>query len=849
MNVINHLSTLETAGLLRLAQVTPDLEYLFRHTLVQDAAYASLLHSDQSRLHLRVAKALEDIYPQHLDDLSSILGDHFERGGNPEKAVAYYRRAADLALSSYANSEAASYCRSALGLLKNLENVTPIQCALQRTLGEALFIQGEFAGARTVWREAINTCLESGDLDQAGYLYGRSGRAAWFEHDIPLSLAICQEGMQLVADAPESAGKASLMHELGRSLFFSGQTDLALEPTRAAYKMGERLAEVGVDGAVAVQADALTTLGLLPGLKPADIIEHQKRAVELAEGAGLYAIATRAHINLGSAYREYEQDNEKCRQHFLLSAEHARRRGSLQEEAFAMTAVANLLANTGELDELERMLPEVERLVATLPNPGPIIYSLQGSQCMLMGMRGRWAEALPLLHQVRLELRQRGDMKMSLAYSDVLIQVYMELHRLGQIEDLSEANLIYEEDLPLVKDDHTGSPGHAEIPVLFYLHSVVFLVAQGRMKEAQENLQISRQNIQPDQDMILFAQVEAETEILLANGKLSEALEKYQIIDQFATRWNPYFFARTLTRRAEVLMQRGDVEDVERAQGLLLESLAIFQKLKALPFIAQVEQLLQLSRRQTLVQAEAQRKVVQELALARRIQASFLPEKPPALPGWDIEVVFQPARQTSGDFYDFIPLADGRVALAISDVADKGMGAALYMASARSLLRAYLADFPDQPLEVIQRANQRLTGDTHGGLFVTLFFGVLDPQSGDLLYVNAGHNPPCLFQPGAEAQMLTKTGIPLGIFEDARWQEARTRLLPGALLTLYTDGVTETINAQEEQFGEARLLTAVDAQRTQTAQLISRHLLTEIAAHRGDGIQTDDLTFMVIRRL
>jgi serine phosphatase RsbU (regulator of sigma subunit) len=848
VNVINHLSTLETAGLVRLAQVTPDLEYLFRHTLVQDAAYASLLQQDQSRLHLRVAEALEEIYPGRIDDISPTLARHFECGGDPEQAVAHYRRAAEHALASFANNEATSYCKAALQLIDQLANPTELRCSLQHILGEALYVQGELAKAREAWRAAITTYLKLGNLDQAAHLYARSGRAAWFEHDLPLSLAICEEGLQEVAEAPESPGKASLIHETGRALFFNGQAEQAIDPVRKAYKMGERLAAAGIPGAVAVQADALTTLGLLPGLSPTEIIEHQKQAVELAESAGLYAIATRAHINLGSAYREYENNPDKCRFHFMRSAELSRRRGALQEEAFALVAVLNLLANIGNLDELDRMLPEAEKLVANLPNPGQVLYTLKASQAMAIGMRGRWKEALPFLLQSRIETREHGDHKMSLGFSDVIIQVVQELYQLGQIEDLEMALQVMEEDLPLVLAELANSP-HGDTAFWFLAHTIGLLVSSGRIPEAQAHLDTLKKIVDPSQDLLMLPLHEAEIEILLGLGKLNDALEKYEQIGRSSLRINPYFYARTLTRWAETLIQRGEVEDLERSQSLLLEALDIFQKLKALPFIAQVEQLLQLSRRQTMAQAVEQRKIDQELAQARRVQASFLPENPPALPGWEIAVAFHPARQTSGDFYDFITLPDGHVALAISDVADKGMGAALYMASARSLLRAYLADFPGQPLEVIQRSNQRLTSDTHGGLFVTLFFGILNPQTGELLYVNAGHNPPCLFQPGLPPQTLTKTGIPLGIFEDANWKMAHTDMPPGSLFVLYTDGVTETIDANENQFGEERLLTAIEAGLAGSVSEICAHVLTEITAHRGTGPQTDDLTLMVIRRM
>ena len=143
--------------------------------------------------------------------------------------------------------------------------------------------------------------------------------------------------------------------------------------------------------------------------------------------------------------------------------------------------------------------------------------------------------------------------------------------------------------------------------------------------------------------------------------------------------------------------------------------------------------------------AQAQQKVTQELAQAGRLQGSFLPIQPPNLPGWEIAVCLRPARSTSGDYYDFIELPNGSMGLVIADVADKGIGAALFMASTRTLLRAYTAEYDSQPDRALAAANHRITTDTHGGLFITLVYAILNPVTGELLYSNAGHNPPLLF--------------------------------------------------------------------------------------------------------
>jgi hypothetical protein len=135
----------------------------------------------------------------------------------------------------------------------------------------------------------------------------------------------------------------------------------------------------------------------------------------------------------------------------------------------------------------------------------------------------------------------------------------------------------------------------------------------------------------------------------------------------------------------------------------------------------------------------------QELALAGRVQASLLPGAPPAILGWQAAATWKPARETSGDFYDFVSLPDGRIGIVIADVVDKGMGAALLMALSRTLIRSYAVDYPDHPEELLRVANQRIISDIRSGLFVTMFYGIIDPVSGSLTYCNAGHPPPYLF--------------------------------------------------------------------------------------------------------
>jgi sigma-B regulation protein RsbU (phosphoserine phosphatase) len=243
-------------------------------------------------------------------------------------------------------------------------------------------------------------------------------------------------------------------------------------------------------------------------------------------------------------------------------------------------------------------------------------------------------------------------------------------------------------------------------------------------------------------------------------------------------------------------------------------------------------------------------KVAQELALAGEIQASFLPDALPNVAGWQLTATLEPARETSGDFYDFVHLPNGRLGIVIADVVDKGMGAALYMALCRTLIRTYATEFDTQPDLVFSVVNRRILQDTHTRMFVTVFYGILDPTTGTLTYCNAGHNPPYLLsaQDGNPVQALRRTGIPLGVLEDAVWEQGSVQIAFGDALVLYTDGIPEARNRQEEFFGETRLLEIVQSNLGCSAQDMQDALLVGVHRFMGNASQLDDITLMVVVR-
>ena len=255
-------------------------------------------------------------------------------------------------------------------------------------------------------------------------------------------------------------------------------------------------------------------------------------------------------------------------------------------------------------------------------------------------------------------------------------------------------------------------------------------------------------------------------------------------------------------------------------------------------------------------QNQAHQKITRELAMAGQIQASFLPSDLPHLPGWQLAAALQPARETSGDFYDFIHLPNQHLGIVMADVADKGVGAALYMALSRTLIRTYAAEYPTRPDLTLAATNQRMLADTRAGLFVTVFYGILDPATGNLTYSNAGHNPPLLLgaQDQDPPQHLLKTGMALGAVEDTSWELRQTRIGPQDVLILYTDGLTDAQNSKGEFFGRERLHKFVrqmiphQVSHRNLALVMQDALFSEAQRFAGETLQYDDMTLMILVR-
>ena len=251
--------------------------------------------------------------------------------------------------------------------------------------------------------------------------------------------------------------------------------------------------------------------------------------------------------------------------------------------------------------------------------------------------------------------------------------------------------------------------------------------------------------------------------------------------------------------------------------------------------------------RQQQQEAQERERIEQELRIARLIQQTLLPKTLPQLPGYDLAAYYQPAREVGGDFYDFLELEDGRLGLVVGDVTDKGVPAALVMATTRTMLRA-AAQRLFSPGEVLRRANEALVTDIPPNMFITCLYAILEPESGHLLYANAGHDLPYRRHEEGVAEELRARGMPLGLMPGMSYEEKEIVLEKGESVLFYSDGLVEAHDPQREMFGFPRLQGLVGTHRGGGSSLVG-FLLSELGRFTAEQWeQEDDITLVTLER-
>jgi tetratricopeptide (TPR) repeat protein len=394
------LHQLTTAGLIYQGIDGPELEYLFRHALIQEAAYESLLRQERKRLHQQVAETLVARYRAGQHDLAGSLGLHYLAADDPQ-ARPYLHQAGDQALDRYANAEAVRYYEAALPFAA----LAADRAALLRGLGEALFRLGQGPAAVAVWRQAIAAAAQVPDYDLLGRLYGRAARAASYAGNVPGSCALAEEGLAALAGTPPTVGQAALLHEAARSSYFAGQVERARTLSRQALDLAAAL------DATEVRVDALVTAAMLDPDDSAALAQLEE-AIRLAETASLFQVAVRAHQNWAATAERAGRHLGLAVAHYDQAILHARRRGAVAEEIFSRAWAANIRLSLGEFAVVPGVLDDLRRQIAGLGNPPLLgVWALRLAEARLLYYQGR-PEALAVLRAFQEEVRQQDDPEM-----------------------------------------------------------------------------------------------------------------------------------------------------------------------------------------------------------------------------------------------------------------------------------------------------------------------------------------------------------------------------------------------------------------------------------------------------
>ncbi len=241
-------------------------------------------------------------------------------------------------------------------------------------------------------------------------------------------------------------------------------------------------------------------------------------------------------------------------------------------------------------------------------------------------------------------------------------------------------------------------------------------------------------------------------------------------------------------------------------------------------------------------------RIERELELAAAIQREILPRSLPEIAGVELAAANLPTRQVGGDYYDFFPLSNGRLGFLVADVSGKGVPAALLVSTVHAAVHLSI-DEAKTIVELVERIDRHLRRYAATRKFLTLFFGVIEPDSGLLRYVSAGHNPALLVSASGQLERLDSTGVPVGMLPNASWREETRTMQPGHLLAVYTDGLTEAVDGSDEEFGLERLERAIEKGRDLPAKQLCDEVLLKVADFARGMPQYDDQTLLLLRRI
>ena len=834
LEIQKHLNWLEAENFIYVSTTEKGVVHCFKHPLLQEYFYKTLNIEERKSLHLASAKALEKKLGES-KRIAPQLAAHFFEGGEVNRALDLYSFAADEALINHSWFDAENFYRKALNLIPEEK----VKADLLTGLGQSLSEQSRYLEAINFWKQALEIYKSENNYDQAARIFARMARASWWLNDLEKNMAYCEEGMKLVENIEESTGVAYLLHECGRTYLFQNELDKAENFCKRALGLANKL------GAIDVQAEIFATMGVFPSLTPKEAISYLEAAITIAEKNNLAGSASRAYINLAAIMENLGQI-----QLALENREKALKAGlKTMDDFFIQSAIINNKIFLGRFEDAKQDL-------SIIKSNFPKLIEVDNYE---------------LIDSMMLESRLEHQLGNFDKASDLALGYIRSQRKLGDVEQILAGNIHLSKILlePFILESNQTIKNNLDIGIALLQEFIETDFSPEQRYQLMGLLGLMHgYNKDSDRAEAFFNQVNYnadvviskfdKTQLLLNSARFDaqklnyvSAIKKFEVsqsdFEGMDARW---WLAHTWLETALVYMHLQDTESLERAQNLLREALLVFRHLGCAYYPDLILEKLRVIRQLFKETADSSRLQKRELTEAGRVQTGFIPAELPDIPGWQIAAALEPARETSGDYYDFIKLPDESLGIVIADVGDKGAGAALYMATSRTMLRSFAREDGLTPEKLVSQLNQRIMQDTREGIFLTLVYGILDAQANTFTYCNAGHNPGIFMRPEYEDKylLLEKTGMLAGLFANEEWQQKTINFSRGETLILYTDGITEAENGSGEFYGDKRLLNILLIHQNESAQSILNAILADVKRFTGDQPVLDDLTVVVIQK-
>lgn len=560
------LETAEHAQLIGEVHHTEPIVYSFAHALIPATLSESVSGLRRQRMHRCAATAMEAVHP---DDFE-ILAHHYEHAGDQKRAGEHYEKAGDRALAVYAYAEAEKNYRAASELGgSDAENARVLS-----KLGQAMRYQGRYNEAIEVWREAIKLHRRSGGGEQVAELYARAARAAWEGNDLPRGLALAQEGLAAVGSQPETPAMARLLHETARAYFFNALLDKVRPLAERALEIASRV------GDIETQAEILITLGFASRVEPRfdQAIEMLKRAIQLAESAGLIITAARGHNNLGVILRDSLGDLSAARDHFQQAMDLARQARVVVAEIFYLHHVARTSLLMGDFATAEKKISTMGHLLNAAPQSSLVTALGRYVESIWLRYRGDLDQALQVLGIQQKELRQRGNLQALCAVDNTLGEILIELGRWDEPEDSLREAIQF------------GDQGQGQSFCSRCMLAIA-LAHRGGMEEAHQLLAEAEARAKGQPTPLEQASLsEAKARLAAMDQRWTDALALFHVTAALQARMGMRWYrAQTLREWADACLARKESGDRERAKELLGEALREFEEMKVIQYAEMVK--------------------------------------------------------------------------------------------------------------------------------------------------------------------------------------------------------------------------------------------------------------------